>query len=92
MARDILNEYGPDYHGSKVPEGHSGISTDGGKPYCKQETYSPPVGPHNIMREGPGLRGGINAGNVNQPTAHDDLGAHHTGVMNHGNCGSQGRH
>jgi hypothetical protein len=93
MARDILSEYGPNYHRSNVGVGSSGLTTDGGKPYCHPEKYSPPQGPKHQSGEGPGLRGGVNTGHDQMPTNHDHSGGspgnHGT---NHGNVGSQGRH
>ena len=93
MARDILSEYGADHHSPSHSPGSSGLTTDGGKPYTKPGSYSPPTGPINQGFEGPGLRGGVNTGSSNVTTAHDSLGGspgnHGT---NHGNKGSQGRH
>lgn len=89
MGRDILSEYGPDHHSPAHSPGSSGLTTDGGKPYSKGANYSPPKGPLHQGGEGPGLRGGVNSGTHNMPTAHDDLskGGHGS---NHGNKGSQG--
>lgn len=67
------------------------LTHGGGKPYVGNGSYSPPQGPKDQMREGPGL-GGSNAGNTRQPTSTDgSSGSPGIGGTNHGNCGSQGR-
>ena len=54
---DILSEYGPD---SKQPQ--EPCADCGGECNPKPLPYSPPVGPSEHMRRGPGL-GGTNYGN-----------------------------
>jgi hypothetical protein len=94
MPRDILSEYGPEYDAPDHSPGHSGVTTDGGKPYCKPVmNYQPPTGPINRHFQRPGLPGGTNLGNQNGPSGHDPLGGNPgLGGQNHGNKGSQGRH
>ena len=57
MARDILSEYGPDSHESKVGTGSSGLAHGGGKPTVKPINYKEPKGPEGINHEGVGLGG-----------------------------------
>lgn len=57
MARDILNEYGPDSPMNQKPR-----ATSGGVTTAKPCDYSPPKGPIGIDHSGPGL-GGANLGN-----------------------------
>lgn len=93
MARDILNEFGPDHHAATHSPGSSGLTTDGGKPYCKPGDYSPPAGPIHQGGEGPGLRGGVNAGHDQKLTATGGaVGSPGLHGINHGNKGSQGSH
>lgn len=54
---DILSNYGKDSRQTQV-----GRATNGGQQSVKPLPYSPPVGPTNQMRQGPGL-GGTNFGN-----------------------------
>jgi len=69
-------------------------TTDGGKPYCKPiYNYKPPTGPIHQGGEGPGLRGGANVGHDQQAHGHGGaIGSPGNHGVNHGNCGSQGRH
>jgi hypothetical protein len=91
MARDILSEYGPDHHAPAHSPGSSGLTTDGGKPYCKPGDYSPPAGPINQNSEGPGLRGGTNTGHDQKATSNDGaVGSSGLHGSNLGNKGSQG--
>lgn len=90
MARDILNEYGPN---SSQPQ-RSGVSCGGVLPGETKDVmnYKPPYGPKGIMRNpAPGL-GGSNSGNTNRPTSTSDSGSPGLGGTNRGNCGSQGRY
>lgn len=57
MARDILSEYGNDSGAGQAPR-----ATNGGKQDPKTIPYSPPKGPADQMRQGPGI-GGTNHGN-----------------------------
>ena len=60
MARDILSEYGPDHKSSKGETGRSGLTTDGGKPYCGDvKNYKHPQGPTSIGNRGVGLGGTV---------------------------------
>ena len=53
MARDILNEYGPDSPANQMPR-----ATSGGVMSAKPINYKPPVGPKNINdSKSPGLHG-----------------------------------
>ena len=54
MARDILNEYGPDSPANQMPR-----ATNGGQmPVRDVRAYSPPKGPKNINdSKSPGLHG-----------------------------------
>lgn len=56
--KDILSEFGPD-----SDMGQKARATNGGEMMVKPIPYSPPVGPKNMMHEGPGLKGGTNMGN-----------------------------
>lgn len=62
MARDILNEFGPN---SSQPQ-KSG-ATCGGVEKAKELPYSPPVGPTNINdAKTPGIHGTNHGNSVNQ--------------------------
>jgi len=56
MARDILSDYGRD-----STQRQAARPTNGGRQDPKPTSYSPPKGPSDQMREGPGL-GGDNHG------------------------------
>jgi hypothetical protein len=91
--KDILSEYGPDYHVPAHSPGSSGLTTDGGKPYCKPIDYHSPEGPIHQTHEGPGLRGGANTGHDQVTTTNGGaVGSPGNHGTNHGNCGSQGSH
>ena len=92
MARDILSEYGPDHSAPAHSPGHSGLTTDGGKPYCCAiHNYSPPTGPIHQGGERPGLPGGVNVGSDQMATTHGGaVGSPGNHGTNHGNKGSQG--
>ena len=71
MARDILSEYGPEYHSPQQPRARSG-----GVERAKDVMhYSPPQGPTNIHESGPGLHGD-NHGNAFCPVAGRGEGGH----------------
>lgn len=55
MSKDILSDYGPDTR-------KDSRASNGGRIEPKPLPYSPPVGPRNMQRPGPGLRGGTNHG------------------------------
>lgn len=60
---------------------------DGGKPVVKPLSYSPPQGPTNQMRQGPGL-GGDNHGNCGSQGGAErgpESGRPGIGGTNHGN-------
>jgi hypothetical protein len=57
MARDILDEYGPNSPDTQKPR-----ATSGGVKEAKPLPYDPPKGPIGINHEGVGL-GGSNHGN-----------------------------
>lgn len=57
MARDILSDYGRDSAQPQVPR-----ASNGGQMQPKPIPYSPPKGPTNQMKQGPGI-GGTNHGN-----------------------------
>lgn len=59
MAKDILNEYGPDSHMPQVRRSENG----GQMPVRDVMNYEPPTGPKYQGRTGAGLRGGTNFGN-----------------------------
>lgn len=54
MARDILNEYGPNSADKQMPR-----ATNGGQCTPKPIPYSPPKGPTSQMRDAPGLGGSV---------------------------------
>jgi hypothetical protein len=89
MARDILDEYGPD-----ADKPQAARATCGGVVEAKKLPYSPPVGPIGIAHEGPGL-GGHNCGNAGSQGAsslHGDGGAGAPGIVRMGgdNSGEEG--
>lgn len=95
MARDILGEFGPEYHGTREGLSHSGQTTDGGKPYCNPEPYSPPVGPREMMRERPGVghvepRYGMAGESLGEMPGQEFTGSPGNHGKNHGNKGTQG--
>ena len=52
MARDILNEFGPDSPMDQKPR-----ATSGGCTTAKELPYDPPKGPTGMMQKSPGLHG-----------------------------------
>jgi len=54
MAKDILSHYGRDSTNPQSPR-----ATCGGVKEAKPLPYSPPKGPTNQMRQGPGLGGTV---------------------------------
>jgi hypothetical protein len=88
MARDILDEYGPDAH--KPQAGRA--STGGVKSAHDVHAYKPPMGPTSINSpQSPGLHGD-NYGHTNGPdrSSRESGKVGLRGEVHH--CGSQGRH
>lgn len=91
MARDILDEYGPD---SSNPQ--ASRATSGGITQAKTRPYSSPVGPIGLGNNRPGL-GGVNCGNAGsqgKSSLYGDGGAGAPGITrlggeNEGEEGSQ---
>lgn len=58
MAKDILNEFGPDSASDQKPR-----ATNGGQMPVRPIPYCPPQGPTSFSHEGPGLCNHVNHGN-----------------------------
>ncbi len=94
MSRDILNEYGSD-----TPQPQAATIKRGGVlPGQTRDVnnYSPPQGPKNINDpQSPGIHGANSGTDGSQGSRSDALqkgGSVGIGGINHGCCGSQGRH
>ena len=83
MARDILNEFGPDSPADQKPRASSGGVTQ-----AKSLPYSTPQGPLGQMHQGPGIGHSEGMGTKGEEAGEE---SGRPGIGGMGKC-SQGRH